>query len=270
LVLEDYVVNLHELQPLLEQGSMFFERAHAPNEAEYQAIVREYRERGLGGLAADDRQSLLLVAQIAFLAHADTLRYHVTAEDTSGTAQNGRTGEALLEEVYLHREAASITARRLQGTAIDWSWASLPTWNPSAPGEKLEFFQEAPQGAALVTVVSKDTRQGGYACSTIKVSGSDWGLDHVDYYSEFRAFGLGVPVGSEIVDGRSSYKFEQGQATYWLDAETLWLQKYEYQESGIRYTVKLEAVNEDIRIEPPDVDVPCVEETPPGEGTPAP
>jgi hypothetical protein len=55
------------------------------------------------------------------------------------------------------------------------------------------------------------------------------------------------------------------------DAETLWLRQYQYEDSsGALITVKLEAINEDIRIVPPDVDVPCVEGTPTGEETPAP
>lgn len=47
---------------------------------------------------------------------------------------------------------------------------------------------------------------------------------------------------------------------YWLDAETLWLRQYQYEEpSDALITVKLKAINEDISIEPPDVDVECVE-----------
>lgn len=69
----------------------------------------------------------------------------------------------------------------------------------------------------------------------------------------------------DSVDGRPAHKFqgvgaEQRDLTYWLDAQTLWLRQYEFEEDGIRYRVKLEAVNEDIRIEPPDVEVECVED----------
>ena len=84
----------------------------------------------------------------------------------------------------------------------------------------------------------------------------------------FGRFARGKLEERDILDERPAYRMaaesieSYPDITYWLDAETLWLRQYAYEEDGIRYTIELEAVNEDITIEPPDVDVECVEEQP--------
>jgi hypothetical protein len=258
--LEDYRRMLGELEPLMEEGGVFFGQSRGPSEAQYEAIAAEYRRRGLKALSADDKQKLILVAQIAFLAHVDTLRYLMTAEDAEKDSQDGHYTDAVLEEVYRHRLALSVAARHINGGRVSWSWVSAPVLDSKAPDERLEVFEDLPDDAELIT--SWDNRSGEWQCSATKISGSDWGMAHVDYYSAFRGFASGQLVGTDVVDGRDAYRFQGAELDYWLDADTLWLRQYEYERDGIRYTVKLEAVNDDITIEPPDVDVPCVEETP--------
>jgi len=105
-----------------------------------------------------------------------------------------------------------------------------------------------------------------WKCGRFKGSGDAWGTAQLVHLGRFANYARGEFLNRDVVDGSGAYRLRaKGEgsdpdAVYWLDAETLWLRQYEYEEDGIRYTVKLEAVNEDITIEPPDVDVECVEE----------
>lgn len=244
----------------------------APSESEYRQLVASYRERGMEGLSTEDRELLLAVGQVAFEAYPDTLRYSVTAEETRAGSDEARGGEAVLEEVYRHPPAAPpLAARRVQGRAIIWGWPSDPRWYPDAPSERLEFLEffvaDQPSESLFATWTEWDKRDDGWTC--IKETGEAtpvFALMEGIRLGSLQDYVLGDLLGPDKVDGGAAYKLYSlnrttgREITYWLDAETLWLRQYEYERDGIRYTVKLEAVNEDIRIEPPDVNVPCEEQ----------
>lgn len=113
-----------------------------------------------------------------------------------------------------------------------------------------------------------DRRGAGWVCSAVKAGREEWSSAQMAYLALFADYALGDLMGSDAIGGKPAYRFTSERPpryvaiTYWLDAETLWLRQYEYEEDGVRYRVKLEAVNEDIVIEPPDVDVECVEQEP--------
>jgi hypothetical protein len=264
--MEDYLQGLtgdYELLPRLFQP----EREGPLGEAEYQRLVESYRKSGLEALSTWDRSTLLAVVEAAFLAHARTLRYSVTAEPSPTHDGDDFHGQAVSEEVYGNPEEPLITARRVSGGAIEWRWAWLPRRDAKAPDERLEILaypSEEPQSA--VATVWED-RGGQWSCVTFADTGQSYAWAELLYVRRFAEYAHGELVGPDTVGGRRAYRLttkgypSDVDITYWLDAETLWLRQYEYEEDGIRYTVKLEVVNEDIRIEPPDVDVPCVEET---------
>jgi hypothetical protein len=234
---------------------------------EYRALVAKYREEGLGSLSNAERVSLLSVAQTAFLAYAVTLRYSVSSDgpvDAGGVAMVS----ASLEEVYRHLSMPSVAARRIVGSGISWSWTRFPARDPETPDERREFFEFDPEDAKFVTSMTWDRAGRAWKCATFKGSGGAWGMTHLVHLGRFANYARGEFLGRDVVDGRLTYRLRaEGEGfdpdvVYWLDADTLWLRQYEYELDGIRYTVKLGAINEDITIEPPDVDVPCVEETP--------
>ena len=243
-----------------------------PSDSEYQELVARYREEGMEGLPTEDRQLLLAVAQVAFDAYPDTLRYSVTGKETAATMGETRHGEAVLEEVYRRPPAVPpLAARRVLGRGISWGWPSDPRWNPSAPDERVELYPEQPGESEMLTSTEWEKDDGRWICTTRKGEAGVFALAMGVRLGNLQDYVLGDPLGPDKVDGRAAYKFYSldrttgRETTYWLDAETLWLRQYEYERDDIRYTVKLEAINEDIRIEPPDVDVECVEETGSGE-----
>jgi hypothetical protein len=264
---EEYLSNLRELESLAAPGSIFFGELDPPSQEEYRAIVRRYREQGLDALPREERESLLLVAQFAFLAYGDTLRYSLVAQGTEGNPQDRQHGQAVMEEVYLHDPGLLPAAVRTTGTAIGWPWPLWPRWDPDAPTEVRAFLEypspDAKEKFPAETVWINDT--GEWTCLRWEFDSFTWAFTYGPYFSKFGRFAHGDLIGEDTLDGRPAYKFEgpnvgEKQITYWLDADTLWLRQYEYEEDGIHYLVKLEAVNEEITIEPPDVDVECVEE----------
>jgi hypothetical protein len=253
----------------------------APSESEYRQLVARYREQGLEGLSEEDRHLLVAVAQVAFEAYPDILRYSVTAEETRAGSAQGRGGEAVLEEVYRHPPAAPpLAARRVQGRAIMWQWLSDPLWYADAPSDRLEFLEffvaDQPSETLFATWTEWDKRDDGWTCITGTGEATPFALAEGIRLGNLQDYVLGDLLGPDKVDGGAAYKLYSlnrttgREITYWLDTDTLWLRQLQYEEDGIRYTVKLEAVNEDIRIEPPDVNVPCEEEQPSGGSTPAP
>jgi hypothetical protein len=265
--LEDYLEALrgdYELLPRLFQP----ERQSPLHEAEYRVLVDRYRKSGLEALATLDRQSLLAVAEAAFITHAKTMRYSVTSEASQTGDSDDAHGQAVLEEAYGDPDAPVVTARRIKGRAIEWRWAWLPRRDAEAPGQRLELLTYPHEEAESAVSTAWENRGGQWSCvrSEDRAQGFAWGeLLHLRRFAEYTQ---GELLGRDTADGRPAYQLETKaypsdvDLTYWLDADTLWLRQYEYEENGIRYTVKLEAVNEDITIEPPDVDVPCVEEQP--------
>jgi hypothetical protein len=247
----------------------------------YASLVRHFREGGLDALTDADRSQLLLVAQMAFLSHAETARYSVTSRDASPDTEPSHEGEATIEEVYVagtyflpESTVSHLTARRVSMDRICWESGMFPYWDAVCRGEFL----------LLVEFVSgeQDPKYPMYPVSDTAIM-TEWGnvdgqwacyrnaptASYLYYAAELDRWGVFVRIakatlsGRDTLDGQPAYRFEDYQVRsvhYWLDAETLWLRQFEYEEDGIRYTVKLEAINEDLRIEPPDVDVPCEEE----------
>jgi hypothetical protein len=264
---EDYLEALtgdYELLPRLFQP----ERENALSKGEYRGLVETYRRSGLEALPAPDRLSLLAVAEAGFLAHARTLRYSLTAEPSSTGDGTNFHGQALLEEVYGDAEGPFVTARRVRGATVEWRWGLLPNRDATAPNERLDLVTyPADEGQPAVATVWEN-RAGRWSCITFADTGQSYAWGELVYVRRFAEYAQGELVGPDKVGGRPAYRLttkgypSNVDITYWLDAETLWLRLYEYEQAGIRYTVKLDAVNEDITIEPPDVDVECVEERP--------
>ena len=276
--LEEYISTLQQgYRDCVQQGIFFFQGVTPPNEQAYRAIVRNYRESGLETLPTQDRQALLLVAQIAFLSYADTLRYSVAVVENDTDIHDAQA-QAVLEEVYSLDQERFLSARRVAGTGVSWPWPVWARQDDESPPEIRQFLNrpvEDPDGSWFVPETVWEKRDDRWSCLKVRIDSMTWAYSAWAYLENFRAFGLGIPLQRDSVGGRPAHRLsgigaEQQDLTYWLDAETLWLRQYEYEEDGIRYTVKLEAVNEEIRIEPPDVDVPCVEHEPSGEATPAP
>jgi len=161
-----------------------------------------------------------------------------------------------------------------------WGWLSDPLWYTNAPDESVGFVSEWSGESQFVTSTEWEKRDGRWTCTIATGEATPFALAMGVRVGNLQDYVLGDLLGPDEVDGHAAYKFYNldrttgREITYWLDAETLWLRQYEYEgggcdESGcwgegIRYTVKLEAINAPIRIEPPDVDVPCLEEEPPG------
>jgi hypothetical protein len=255
--MEDYRANVGAYESLADLS-----------DKDYRAAATKYREHGLEAFSTTDRESLLLIAQAAFLAYADTLRYLATREKPEGKPQGLARGRAVLEESYEEGRFASLVARRVTGKDTAWPWTVEPRAESQAPSEHLEFYgieakQGTPSRAVTLTVWDKRSQ---WTCTTVSISEENWSLGQMAHVGVFADYARGDLVGQDSVEGRAAYQFRSKRSpgyvetTYWLDAETLWLRQYEYEEGGIRYVVKLEAVNEDIRIEPPDVDVECIEE----------
>jgi hypothetical protein len=264
--LERYISWLQQgYRDYLRRGIFFFQGMTPPDELAYKALAHGYAETGLEGLSTGDRQTLLLVAQIAFISYADTLRYSVAAV---GDDRNEAGG--ILEEVYSLHQERSIAARHFTGTGVSWPWPLWPHQDPDSPSETVQLFDrptDRPGGGWFVPETVWNKQSQTWSCLNMEIDDITWAFGYDAYLENLRGLGLGVLLERDAVEGRPAYKFsgvgaEQRDLIYWLDAETLWLRQYEYELDGIRYTVKLEAVNEDIHIEPPDVDVPCVEETP--------
>jgi hypothetical protein len=276
--LEEYLGILGEYAEAIEA----LQDQPAPSESEYRKLVARYREQGMEGLPTEDRQLLLAVAQAAFEAYPDTLRYSVAAKETAATTGEVREGQAVLEEVYRHPPAVPpLAARRLQARAIVWEWVSDPLWHADAPDYSVGFVGEGSSESEFVSSTIWEKSEGRWTCATGRTRLSDFAVAEVVRVGRLQDYVLGELLGLDTIDGRATYKFHNfnrttgREITYWLDAETLWLRRYEYEGPGVlpaafggahmRYTVKLEAVNEDIRIEPPDVDVVCTEETASGQ-----
>lgn len=261
--MEEYLDNLGTYEPFVELAA-----GRQPTKQEYEAIVQSYRAGGLEGLADDDVRVLLAVSQMAFLSYQRTLRYSIVARETGPLDGGGLKGDAVLEEVYvMWNGVRAMVARRLAGRAIEWR-RSLAEYNPNAGPERLDIFEVPPETSEVVTEVVWEKSSSGWRCTQQTSYGGYFGLLGLGYEGRFSQLAKGTLLGKDAIDQRAAYplllKGDSVQSipdiTYWLDAETLWLRQYEYEEDGIRYTVKLEAVNEDITIEPPDVNVPCVEE----------
>jgi hypothetical protein len=277
--IEDYISSLREgYQTYIEEGGFFFQGMTPPNEEAYMAIARNYRQTGLETLSSQDREALLLIAQTAFLSYAETIRYSVAVATNGTGAQGEQSAEAVLEEQYSFDEEHPLVARRLAGAGLSWPWPVWARRDEGSPPETRQFFGRPMQdshGSWFVPETVWEKGDDHWSCLKVEIDAMTWAYSNYAYLENLRALGLGVLLKRDTVGGRSAYKFsgigaEQQDLIYWLDAETLWLRQYEYELDGVRYRVKLEAVNEDIRIKPPDVDVPCVEETPSGEETPAP
>jgi len=177
--------------------------------------------------------------------------------------------EAPSEDLSWHLDVPSVAARRIKGSNVSWSWISLPARDPEGPAERREFFEFDPQEGKFVTSMTWDRDGDAWRCATFEGRDDNWGMAHLAYLGRFGSYARGDLEGRDTLDGRPAYRFSiRGDPawedqTYWLDADTLWLRQYEYERDGIHYTVKLEAVNEDIHIEPPDVIVECGEGKPP-------
>jgi hypothetical protein len=179
-------------------------------------------------------------------------------------------GDAVLEEVYaMWNGLQVIVARQVVGSAIEWR-RSLAEYNPDAAPERREIYEVPSKSSEVVTSEVWDKSPEGWKCTKQTSEGGYYGLLGLAYEGRFSHLAKGTLLGEDTIDKRPAYRLVLAEdrlqsvpeITYWLDAETLWLRQYEYEEDGIRYTVKLEAVNEDITIQPPAVDVECVEEQP--------
>jgi hypothetical protein len=274
--LEEYRSSLGEYESIAES---FDPKGTLLGDEAYRALVAKYREEGLDSLSEAERVSFLYVAETAFLAYAITLRYSVTS-DGPVDADGVPVVSATLEEVYRHLEALSedlsshldfpsVAARRVKGSNVSWSWISLPARDPQAPADRREFFEFDPQEGNFVTSMTWDRDGDAWRCATFEGRDDNWGMAHLAYLGRFGSYARGDLEGRDTLDGRPAYRFSiRGDPawedqTYWLDAETLWLRQYEYELDGVHYRVKLEAVNEDIHIEPPGVIVECGEGKPP-------
>ena len=242
----------------------------------YSSLVSRFREGGLEGLSESDRTELLRVAQVAFLSHAETARYEVTSRDRSPDTRQSHEGAATIEEVYVPRTLSGnsptgstvyhLGARRTNTDGICWSWGLEPYWDAECRGELRLFVEfvwgeQYPEGATAI-ITEWSNADGQWTCyRTDAASGYRYYAAALDHWGGFMRFAKGTPTGRDILDGQATYRFDLGPIQCWLDAETLWLRQYEFEDpNGALITVKLEAINGDIRIEPPDVGVECVEE----------
>ncbi len=243
----------------------------------YGSLVSRFRDGGLEALSETDRAELLLVAQIAFLSHVQTTRYTVTSRDTTPGSEPSHAGEATIEETFVRRAYSStestvshMSARRVSTDHICWTWGLWPYWDPECQGEH-RLFVDFRSGEPYVTPIMTawNNLDGPWECSrTDPTSSYRYYAAELDYWGLFGGLAKAIPVGRDTLDGQPAYRledYEDRSVQYWLDADTLWLRQYEFEydyegEEGIRYTVTLEAINEDIVIEPPNVDVECVEE----------
>jgi hypothetical protein len=241
----------------------------------YASLVGRFREGGLEALTEADKGELLLVAQMAFLSDAGTVRWSVTSADAAADAEPSHDGEATIEETFVRGlyspwgTVSHLAARRAAMDGICWSWGMAPYWDPECRGELrlfVDFVSGEQRSEGDTAIVTQWVDIGGQWMCYLNASDSSYRYyaAELDYWGLFVGITKAILSGHDTLDGQPAYRFEDHwdrSWQYWLDAETLWLRQYEYERDGIRYTVKLEAVNEDIRIEPPDVDVPCVEET---------
>jgi predicted small secreted protein len=242
----------------------------------YASLVRDFREGGLEALTDADRSKLLLVAQVAFLSHVETVRWSVTSGDVSAGAEPSHHGEATVEEIYVSRPypptgstVSRLAARRGKTDSIGWSWGLTPYWDPDCRGELLLFvdFVSAEQGSEEDTAIITEWAEanGQWVCyRNAPTSSYRYYAAELDYWGTFVRLASAILSGRDTLDGQPTYRLEDYQdrsVQYWLDTDTLWLRQYQYEDSsGALITVKLEAINEDIHIEPPDVDVPCAQE----------
>jgi hypothetical protein len=244
----------------------------------YASIVRRFRQGGLEALPDDDRSRLLHVAQVAFLSHAETARYGVSSRDASPVDDPSHDGEATIEETYVRASYAPwestvshLTARRVSMDRVCWSLGLWPWWDAKCQGELrllVDFVSPEQQSDIDTAIVTQwGNIDGEWMCyRNAPTSSYRYYAAELDRWGMFvRIAKWGTLVGRDELDGEPAYTFEDPQdrsVHYWLDADSLWLRQFEFEDDGIRYTVKLEAVNEDITIEPPDVDVECAEEQP--------
>jgi hypothetical protein len=242
----------------------------------YASLVRRFREGGLEALTEADKGELLLVAQTAFLSDAETLRWSVTSADASADAEPSHHGEATMEETFVRGPyppwgtVSHLAGRRANMHHICWQWGLAPYWDPDCQGELRLFadFVSGEQRSDVDTaIVTQWVNVGGQWMCYLNAPDSSYRYyaAELDYWGLFARSAKAILSGRDTLDGQPAYRFEDyehGSWQYWLDTDTLWLRQFQYEEDGIRYTVRLDAINEDIHIEPPDVDVPCVEEEP--------
>jgi hypothetical protein len=161
---------------------------------------------------------------------------------------------------------------------VCWGWGLAPYWDPECRGELrlfVDFVSGEQRSEGDTAIVTQWFNVGGQWMCHLNAPDSSYRYyaAELDYWGLFVGITKAILSGRDTLDGQPAYRFEDyldRSWQYWLNADTLWLRQFQYEEDGIRYTVKLEAINEDISIDPPDVDVPCVEEQPSREGTPAP
>jgi hypothetical protein len=245
----------------------------------YSSLVSRFREGGLEALSEADRTELLRVAGVAFLSHVETARYGVTSRDISPDTAPSHEGEATVEEVYVRRTLSGdsptgstvshLAARQVNTDGIAWFWGLTPYWDAEYRGESRLFVdfvsgEQYPQGATAIITEWSSSGEGDWACyRTDPSSGYRYYAALLDYWGTFIRFAKAILSGRDTLDGQPAYRFEDyedSSVQYWLDAETLWLRQYQYEEpSDALITVELEAINDDIRVDPPDVDVECVE-----------
>jgi hypothetical protein len=248
-------------------------RSPAPDDGEYRAIVHKYRQDGLDALSDDERVSLLLAAQGAFLANACSLRFSIVSEGAAGSEGQNGGGQAVAEELYPYPAVLGIVRRHMTGSGIAWPWGELPRSESISPYDILQFFGHRPEDGGALSLTTWEWQHDRWVCSVASDAHGVLQIGLLGHIKNFSRYALGEFIGPDQVEGRQALRFEaRGEdLTYWLDAQTLWVRQYEFHDSsGATITVKLEAVNEDIRIEPPDADVKCVGEQPSGEGTPVP
>jgi hypothetical protein len=239
-------------------------RDPAPDELEYRAIVEKYYQQGLEALSPYETRALLVAAQAAFLSHARTLRYSLVTEEVGARTMEGVPGDATLEEVVPYPGVLGVLRRRIVGSGVDWPATDVPSAAPAPLAhERIEFLGNRPEHGGALSVTAWDKLDGRWTCTVMRSTQGILEMAAMGRPRNFARYALGEFVGLDTVNGRRAYKLGPagaGDITYWLDPDTLWLIQYEYERYGVRYLVELEAINEDIRIEPPDVNVECVEE----------
>lgn len=263
------LAELDELNP--EYGMRSF------TQQDYQAALAKLRANGPEALSDEEWRLVVAVSWYAYVMQAQTIKYRVVEWDASSQKQR----DTLVEERYYQFGQAEyglvplLVARHM----VERDHSGEPSATPSREtpaDETIDLYELTGAGGEKVILTQWERQGEQWTCQRGDAGGNYvWGT-WLHFYPDL-AFVNAEPAGTDVVEGRPAYRLRglQGSdgwfgdlVSYWQDVETVLPSQYEYRKSGPgwgdeegntqRFTI-LE-VNGEVDIQPPNVDVPCVEE----------
>lgn len=252
---------------------------HIPpsDENDYQAALAKLRAKGLEALSDEELSLIVAVSWYAYVMQAETITYRLMETDASSKVQS----DVVVEERYRFEKVGDFLAPVLVGSHWTEQEGSGQRADPSSANppadEAIELYESTNADTdAENTVLTRWERQGTQWNCQRGAAGAGPVWAAMSHFYPDVGFVYAQPMGTEVIEGRPAYKLRAAAVShgwfgqpelYWLDTETLLPIQYEYRKTGpewadeegntLRFTI-LE-VNGKVDIQPPDVNILCVE-----------